>query len=47
MDIKVRLTSYGVPFGREMHYEVAMIYFKQTQHVLRGISFKVVEYEQK
>lgn len=40
--MKVRLAIYGAPFGREMHYEVAQIYFNQTRHVIKGLSLKVV-----
>lgn len=39
---KVRLTSYGVPFGREMAEEVARIYIAQTINSLKGIHYKAV-----
>ncbi|CAN7359211.1 hypothetical protein [Paenibacillus sp. LjRoot56] len=40
--MKVRLTSYGKPFGRPMHREVAMLYIEQTKHVFTGIHFEVI-----
>lgn len=39
MGTKVRLTSYGKPFGREMLEEVARIYIQQTIHSLKGIHY--------
>lgn len=40
--MKVRLTNWGVPFGRVMNYEIAQIYFEQTKHAIKGISCVVV-----
>lgn len=39
MGTKVRLTSYGVPFGRVMFEEVARIYIEETIHSLKGLHY--------
>lgn len=40
--MKVRLTSYGVPFGREMNEEIARIYIQQTIHSIKGLHYVAV-----
>lgn len=40
--MKVRLTNYGKPFGREMHEEIARIYIEQTVNSLKGLHYVAV-----
>lgn len=40
--MKVKLTSYGKPFGREMEEEIARIYIQQTIHSLKGLHYVAV-----
>lgn len=42
--MKVRLTVYGLPFGRTMNYEVAQVYYMQARNVIKGLSWKVVDH---